>query len=238
MPAGNADSERGDATRVQIENVASADEDGLHAVSDLHMELLDFGPLAGLGPRFIREIGYRLHIDDDLLQVALCRVDGEPAGFVSYTARSISFHRQSLGAHWPRVCWILFLSLAADPRRLAKLVRALRVVVSRRKEQRRGSDPMGEVVSIAVRQKFLSNKIVDAQGRRLSVALIEYARERLREQGVDEMRMLVDADNKLALFMYHGLGARMESYEQAGEPMVEVWFDLQAGGRDAAPTGS
>lgn len=225
---------RRESPSVKICNVTSADEEDLRAVSDLHMELLDFGPLAGLGPRFIREIGYRLHIDDDLLKVALCRVDGEPAGFVSYTARSISFHRQSLSAHWPRACRILFLSLATDPRRLGKLVRALRVVVSRRQEQRRGSDPMGEVVSIAVRRKFLGNTVVDAKGRRLSVALVEHARDRLREQGVNEMRMLVDADNKLALFMYHGLGARMQPYQQAGEPMVEVWFDLQRGSASSA----
>ena len=211
---------------ITIHPVTSKDEVDLRAVADLHMELLDFGPLAGLGPRFIREIGYRLHIDDGLLQVALCRVDGEPAGFVSYTSRSISFHRQSLGSHLFRVCWVLFLSLAADPRRLAKLLRALKVVASRRNEQRRGSDPMGEVVSIAVRREYLGKRYVDDKGQRISISLVDYARSRLREQGVDQMRMLVDADNKLALFMYHGLGARMEPYEQAGEPMVEVWFEL------------
>ncbi len=41
------------------------------------------------------------------------------------------------------------------------------------------------------------------------------------------MRMLVDADNKAPLFLYHKMGASFDDYQQAGEPMVQVWFDLE-----------
>lgn len=214
--------------RFTITDVDIQDVDGIECVAGLHMELLDFGPLAGLGHRFIRDIGYKLHMEDGLLNVALCRVDGIPAGFVSYTARSLSFHRQSLKSHLFRVCWVLTLSLLRKPARVVNLVRVVKVMFSRRTEQRRGEDPLGEVVSIAVRRKFLGGEYVNEKNQRISAALVDYARERLASDDVDQMRMLVDADNKGALFMYHGLGARMDAYEQGGEPMVEVWFDLSS----------
>lgn len=215
-----------DSTLLRVSDVSADDDTGLADVVELHMDLLDFGPMAGLGTRFIREAGYRLHMVDGLLQVALCRVDSRPAGFIAYTARSISFHRQSLGAHWLKVSWILLLSLLEDPRRFVKLVRALKVIASRRRENERGSDPLGEIVAIAVRREYLRGALRDPEGKRLSASLVAYAQRELGQLGVDRMRMLVDADNKGALFLYHGLGARMEAYEQAGEPMVEVWFDL------------
>lgn len=40
------------------------------------------------------------------------------------------------------------------------------------------------------------------------------------------MRALVDAPNKAALMLYHTLGASFQEYDQAGEPMVEVWLEL------------
>jgi len=212
----------------EIVEVHPDDEQALSEVAAMHMELLDFGPMAGLGLRFIRDVGYRLHLEDGLLSVAICRVAGEPAGFVAYTDRSVSFHRSSLGRHFLKVSWILMLSLLADPRRIVKLVRALKVVGSRRSEQQRFADPLGEVVAIAVLRKFLSRNYADENGKRMSESLVVYAQKRLRTRGVDSMRMLVDADNKGALFFYHGMGARLDAYEQAGEPMVEVWFDLAA----------
>ena len=223
--------------RPRIVEVAVDDEQMLAYVVRLHMELLDFGPMAGLGERFIREVGYKLHMKDGLMKAALCLVGEQPAGFVVYTSRSISFHRQSLSAHLLRVLWVLTLSLVEDPRRIVKLLRAVRVIASRRRENRRGSDPMGEVIAIAVRREYLSKQYVDENGRRPSVSLVAYAQKELLEMGVDEMRMLVDADNKSALFLYHGLGARLEGYEQAGEPMVEVWFDLRSpnGGTQGLP---
>jgi len=46
--------------------------------------------------------------------------------------------------------------------------------------------------------------------------------------GVDRVRMVVEAHNKPALLFYHRLGGRgFEPYEHAGEPMVQVWFDVR-----------
>ena len=185
--------------------------------------------MAKLGELFIREICYGVHLRDGLLETALYEVEGEPAGFVAYTPRSITFHRQGLEKHWFYASWITLISLLQDPRRLLHLLRALRVVFSRRTEHEREQDPLGEVVCMAVRRQYLTSDFVGRTGLRISRELVAHASDRLRRDGVDKMRMLVDVWNKSVLFLYHSLGAHFESYTQAGEPMVQVWFDLTGG---------
>jgi ribosomal protein S18 acetylase RimI-like enzyme len=210
-----------------LRHVPADDARGLDAIADLHMELLDYGPMAGLGWRFVRDICYQAHMHDDLLRVTLVTVNGEPAGFVAYTSLSISFHRSGLAQHWFRAGTVLAHSLLVRPARILKLARALKVLWSRRGETVLGFDPLGEVVCVAVRKKFLAPSFVRASGIRLSQHLIDHAREQLIKAGAKRMRMIVDADNKPVLMLYHLMGAHFEPYQQAGEPRVHVWFDLE-----------
>jgi hypothetical protein len=217
------------AGAVGLVEVAPTDSESLNAVADLHMELLSFGPMAGLGRRFVRDVCYASHVEGGMLRVALARVGGEPAGFIAYTSHSIGFHRSGLKKHWLRAGTVLLGSLIADPRRLAKLLRAVRVLISRRGEAVLGEDPLGEVVCVAVRKQFLAPAFVRQSGVRLSEWLIRYAQEQLGLLRVSRMRMIVDADNKPVLMLYHLMGAHFEPYEQAGEPRVHVWFDISTG---------
>ena len=211
----------------RIREIACNDREVMDRVADLHIELLGFGPMAALGRRFIRDACYVNNMLDGQLRVAVYEIDDEIGGFVAYTDRSISFHRSSLKKHWFKTGMTLLVSLLEDPRRIAALWRALAVLGSRRSEQERvGVDPMGEVVCIAVQPGYLKPEFRNESGSRPGDALVAYAAQRLKELGVDEMRMIVDTDNKAVLFMYRALGARFESYEQAGEPQVQVWFDV------------
>lgn len=221
--------DKGSPTSHQIREIEPHDEDGLVTIAQLHMELLDYGPMAGLGELFIRKIGYRMHLADGLLKVALSEVEGHPAGFIAYTSRSISFHRTALRRHWPYVTWIASLSVLRDPRRLGRLLRAIRVLLSRRAEKDLGEDPLGEIVAIAVRRVYCSPAFIQQTRHRVGAALVAHACSMLRGTGVSKVRMLVNADNQAALLFYHSLGARLGPYEQAGEPMVQGWFDLARG---------
>ena len=197
----------------------------LAKVAALHMELLWFGPIAGLGEYFIREIGYGVHLRDGTLQVFLCEVGDEPAGFIAYTDRSVSFHRKSLASHFLRTVCALLASILKDPSVLKRLMPAVRMMLSRRGEQSRYQDPLGEVVAIAVRPEFLEAPIVERLGCRLSEELLVHAAVALHDQGHARMRGIVDADNKAPLFFYRMLGARLEPYQQGGKPQVQFWFD-------------
>jgi ribosomal protein S18 acetylase RimI-like enzyme len=201
----------------------------LEKIAAMHMELLDFGPMAGLGEEFVREICYAALMRERVLQTAIAEVDGEAAGFVAYTPVSLAFHRSGLRRHWLRAGWYVLRSLARDPRRLPKLVTALRVVFSRRAELAPLTEPLGEIVCVAVRSPFLAPRFVRQAGVHISEALIRYAAGQLRAADVRRMRMLVDADNRPVLMLYHRLGARFEPYEQAGKPQVQVWFDIATG---------
>ncbi len=213
--------------QASLREILPGDQQGLDTIAALHMELLNFGPMAALGARFIRDVCYRPHIEEELFRTALYEVDGEAAGFVAYTAKSISFHRESLGRHALQSTWILVSSILEDPSRLGGLARATRVVASRRGELKLGRDPMGEVVCIAVRPKFLAPKFVRRTGLRISEALIRHAAAYLQRSGVPTMRMVVDVENKPVMFLYHRLGARFEDYSQGGAKVTHVWFDLK-----------
>jgi hypothetical protein len=212
----------------RIREISFSDQADMDAVADMHIELLGFGPMAGLGRRFIKDACYANNMRDGQLQVAIYEIDEQPAGFIAYTDRSISFHRTSLRKHWVRTIYTLSLSILEDPRRLAALVRALAVLGSRRAEQSVvGNDPMGEVVCVAAKPMYLTAEYRLKNGLRPAESLIVYAADNLLKRNVDEMRMLVDADNKAVLFLYRSLGAKFERYDQAGEPMIQVWFGLE-----------
>ena len=219
---------------VSFREIAAGDQAGLEVIGSLHMELLGYGPMAGLGERFVREICYRAHMRDELLRVTLATVDGRPAGFVAYTPYSATFHRSGLSRHLLRAGFETALAVASRPSRLIRLLRALKVLGSRRAENQRVDDSMGEVVCIAVRPDYLKPAFARASGVRLSEALVSLSAAYLRRAGRERMRMLVDADNRPVLMLYHLLGAHFTPYSLGGEPMVEVDFDL-AQGRLAGP---
>ena len=202
------------------------DSADLRKVSAMHMQLLDWGPMAGLGETFVRKACYAMHMRDGTLQCALYEVEGEPAGFVAYTDRSVGFHREGLRKHWMYAGLSLAESLLEDPRRSLALVRALRVVASRRGEADEHSDPLGEIVCLAVKPEYLKPDFIRKRGIHVSEELIRYAGRRLRVRGVTRMRAHTDAFNKAVLFLYHRLGATFAPFVQAGESMIAVWFDL------------
>jgi len=210
----------------RLRTIKPGDQEDLATIAQLHMALLHFGPMSGLGKLFVREICYGVHLQDGLLRVGLYEINERPVGFVAYTSRSITFHRKALRSHWLYATWVLVISIVVDPRRLPRLLRALRVVFSRRAEQNLEQDPLGEIVAIGVLPDYLTPEFVRRTGLQVSEELVVHVLSYFQQKGLRRMRMIVEADNKPALLFYHRLGARFEDYEQAGEPQVQLWFDL------------
>src|SRR5437870_7661476 len=183
--------------------------------------------MARLGEMFLRRFCYGVLLRDDLMRAALFEVDGRQAGFVAYTSGSITFHREAVRRHWAYVAWLIALSMVHDPRLVARVLKAVRLMFSRRAELDLGRDPLGEVLAIGVLPEYLSPEFVRRTGVRIGDELVAHAAAALRRAGVDRMRMVVEARNKPALLFYHRLGGRFETYEHAAEPMMHVWFDLK-----------
>src|SRR5437867_4286791 len=172
--------------------------------------------MARLGELFLRRFCYGVLLRDDRMRAALFEVDGRPAGFVAYTSRSITFHREAVGRHWAYVAWLIALSVVCDPRLVARLLRALRLMFSRRAELHLGRDPLGEVLAIGVLPAYLTPEFVRRTSLRIGEELIAHLVAYFRRVGVDRMRMVVEAHNKAALLFYHRLGGSFEPYEHAG----------------------
>jgi SAM-dependent methyltransferase len=226
---------KGAAMTVTIDTVAPASREEIAMVARLHMELLRHGPMARLGVRFLERFCYGVLLEEGLLHAALCRVDGEPAGFISYTPRSIQFHREVIRRRWLGAARAFGQSLLHEPAVLLRLPKALRLMADRRREIELASDPLGEVVSIGVLRRFATARVAGAGTPPLSEALILHAAAYLRRAGATRLRMIVEARNKPTLLLYHRLGAGFQPYQQMGEPMVHVWFDLAQSFPEAKP---
>lgn len=215
------------APGIRIRRITSSDDADLAHVSEMHMELLHFGPMAGLGESFVREVCYRSLLRAGVLSVAILEVDAQPAGFVAYTSNSYDFHRLGMRSSWFVAATELLKACIRQWRHLGRIFRAVGVLLSRRQEQQPEPGANGEVVCVAVRPEYLRPAFARSRRFRASEGLIRYAAAQLSDRYVSSMRMLVDAENKAVLLLYHSLGARFEPYEQAGEEMVQVWFDVQ-----------
>ena len=212
--------------RHSVREVDPRCQQDVHELTRLHMLLLGHGPMAQLGEFFLRRFCYTVLIKEGLMRAALFEVEGRSAGFVAYTPWSITFHRRAIAKHWLYVGFLVAVSFLRDPRLLRRLVKAMKLMVSRRSEVALGRDPQGEIVAIGVLSEFRSPRFLRETGLRISEALVAYAVSYFRRAGIGEMRMIVEATNKPTLFLYHSLGARFEPYEQMGEPMIHVRFDL------------
>jgi len=214
--------------RSRLREIDPANRHDVAAITALHLALLGHGPMARLGELFLRRFCYGVLLRDGLMRAALFEVDGRPAGFVAYTSRSITFHREAIRRHWAYVACLIALSVVRDPRLVTRLLKAARLMFSRRAELDLGRDPLGEVLAIGVLPEYRTAEFLQRTGLRVGEELLAHVMCYFRSVGVDRVRMVVEAHNKPALFFYHRLGGRgFEPYEHAGEPMVQVWFDVR-----------
>ncbi len=197
-------------------------------IARLHKELLDFGPMARLGERFLRDFCYTTLLRDGLMRAVLCEVQQEPAGFVVYTSRAHTFHRTAMRNHLLQVMWLGLLSAMDDDRPVARLMEAGQAMLARRSEPPTEKDPSAEVLAIAVKPQFSNPAFVRTSGARLSELLVRHCAVAFRGEGLKRMRMIVDADNRAALLFYSALGAQLEPYTGAARPSMVVWFDIAA----------
>jgi len=212
----------------EIREVAPDNRRDIATVAKLHMALFrDMGPMAQLGELFVRDYCYGALIQSGLTRAAIYEVDGQPAGMIAYTDRSISFHRSAIRKHWFYIGWLLVRSLFRTPSTVVRLPRAMRLMLSRRAEERViGEDPLAEVLAVGVLPQYRSAQFVRQTGLRIGDELQEYVIDFFRRTGLETVRMVVDAVNTPALLFWHRVGGRFEPYEHGGVPSVQIWLDL------------
>lgn len=225
-PESTGGNESGEPSMFRIRQITPSDAEALDIIAALHMELLPFGPMAQFGERFIREICYAAPMHDGVEHLALIEIEGQPAGFIAYTDRAQIFHSSVFRKHFIQVGWIVGVSLLQQPRRLLRLPRALRVVLSRDELPDTSKNTEAEVTAFGVRPEFLTPAFVRRTGLRVASLLMDHAFDHFRSVGLSSVRMVVDADNRHALLFYHALGATLTPCIYGGVPSMLVSMDI------------
>lgn len=207
-----------------IEAVGGGDRESLAAVARLHVDLLPHG-LGLLGPRFVLEFLYKPGLQQGKLHVGLARVDGIPAGFVTFTTCPEAYAGGGLDKQLPRATAALTSSALHDPR----VVGAAWKVVRRSGERSPGAieTAEAEVLAFGVQPEFRSGPFIRATGIRLSRALFDHAADRLVATGYHTVQANVEADNLPTLQFYRFLGGRFIEMPQ-GHALQRVIVDLDA----------
>lgn len=215
-------------THFRIRQVNAADAVGIDFTTELHMDLLGFGPMARFGDRVIRETIYVSALQDGLLEVAVAEVDGRPAGFIAYTLKLHDFHSRLIRDHLLKTVGVMALALITNPIRLRHVPRALKVIFSRNELPGSAENIKTEVVCFGVRPEYLTPAFVKETGLRIGMRLLDHAFAYFRQNGFDRTRMIVDADNTRALLFYQSLGAELTACVFGGIPSYIVQIDLDA----------
>lgn len=207
-----------------IESADHEDRDAIDAVARMHVDLLPHG-LGQLGPRFVRDFLYVPGLRRGELQVGLARVDGVPAGFVTFTTSPDAYAGGGLAAQLPQAVVALTSSAIRDPR----VVGAAWRVVRRSSERSPGTIETAdsEILAFGVRPEFRSGPFVRATGIRLSRALFDHAAERLVGLGHHTVQANVEADNLPTLQFYRFLGGRFVEMP-VGHALQRVIVDMDA----------
>lgn len=193
-------------------------------LAELHAALLPDSPLARMGRRFTEDFYYRLLPRLGLIFGAVAYVDADPAGFVAATDDSAGFMKTAVRRAGPQLLITLGRTLISRPSEFGPMVEAWRAF--RCRPGTRASPVRGEILSLGVVPRYREPGFVRASGLRISLDLVSYAVQQLRDRGLREILALVATENTAAKLLYKGLGWALETpdpREWPRRPAAFVW---------------
>jgi len=210
-----------------IREIEPGDATTLERISALHVELLSFGPVAGLGVRVTEAVAYRMPLVEGLLRVAVYESDGQLGGFISFTSDSQSLLGKLLRSRGWAVVGRIAWSVVQSPVRILRIPGILRAAIARTPPVPDALGRLAEVTSLAVRPEFADVHFVRAHRLRVAEELLRYAMDALGAEGATHVRGIIDADNRAVQILYGRFGAEFRNFRQGGRPMVEVLLALK-----------
>ncbi|MDH4260408.1 MAG: GNAT family N-acetyltransferase [Gammaproteobacteria bacterium] len=191
--------------------------DDATTLARLHLALVGYGPVAGLGRGFLARFCYSKLVKEGLMRAAIAEVAGEAAGLVAYTARAATFHHKAIRSYPFSAALSLCLSVITDPRVILGVFKALRLMFARQSDaDRLIADPCAEILTFGVLPAYRDREFVRATGLKISERLVQHAVDYFQGIGLTEVQAVVYATNRPTLMFYRMLGASIESFVQAG----------------------
>ncbi|HEY7503906.1 MAG TPA: hypothetical protein VH700_07365 [Gemmatimonadales bacterium] len=210
----------------RFRDVTPSDPEAAARAARLHRELFaDIGLIAQLGEHLLEHFAYTVLIRDGLMKATVFEVNGEPAGLAAYTTDSKAAHSAVL--RYPGLLLReTLISVARDPRILAGVPGAMRLLLHRKHERVEGNVPVAEMLALGVLPQFRSPAFIRDSGLRIADLLLNHALAEFKRAGFREARGVVLADNLPALMFFRMRASRVEPYPNAEKPSYQVWFDV------------
>jgi ribosomal protein S18 acetylase RimI-like enzyme len=197
-------------------------------LASLHQQLLGHSPLVLMGPEFMRQFYYSILPEHGLITGAVAYVDDEPAGFIVATGDPEGFMSAAVRRFWLRLCWIMFRSVLASPRRVLAIKEAY-TIQGNVQTQSFGPE-VGELLSFGVLPQFRSRSFVKRTSLHIGADLLRRAVEQLSAAGKTRIRAVVDKGNLEAKFFYRSQGWRVGLADVQGwsVPTMEFLLDCDS----------
>ena len=194
----------------------------------MHAREIPYGDVAVFGSEFLRDFYHGVLLDDADFVSAAFVVDGEVAGFASFTRDWAAIRRRAVRRHALLLAWLLAKACLRHPRRLVQLIRLVRSAPVRSES---GSPPPRAVaLSLAVTERFRTPEFFQRTGLRIGRALYLYIGATLYRMGERRAGGETRSDNVLAQATLRSLGWRVVGSAGPGRDLDWVW-DLDEAAR-------
>ena len=193
-------------------------------LSTLHSKLIPHSPVALLGEYFMEKFYYKVLPAMGLITCIVVYINNKPAGFISLTNDSSGFMKNAIKQKWMILITVLVISLIKEPKRIFAMWEAIQIMSNLPESAKR--ECSGELLSLGILPEYRNIKMKDSRTN-LATELVSRAVSILKTQGCKEIRVVVDHDNKVAQFFYHGLGWKLGEEKIKGWRTPSIEFVLQ-----------
>jgi len=207
-----------------IKRLDPQDSVDVESAARLHRELLPSSPVPRLGQAFMCRFYYRKLIEDGLICCDLYYDHGKAVGFIVYTKHASDFMARGLRRHWLYLSVLMAAAVLRRPTRIGVILSLLGI--SRTLKESSGNSTWGELLSLGVIPECRNSQYVRRTGRRISLELVEQAKEYFRAEHVSGFRGMVEARNRETLLFYHALGCEFQQVPGRRGETIQVIYQL------------
>ena len=158
-----------------------------------------------------------------LVKVSLIRCDcyqydTQLVGFIGYTDDPDGFLRTGIMNNLPIFCFLVFIAFLNNPMKFVQLIKAFQL----ERAIKTNRDGEGAILSFGVLPEYRNRKFVNDTGLQISNELFEYAVEFFKQNEIRKIRLLIEPDNREAIFFYMQYGCKFEKIHSLGRTLIKA----------------
>ena len=198
------------------------DKTRVKKIACIHQKLLPNSPVVGLGTIFMEMFYYSLLIKSSLIVCDYYQHDDDIAGFIAYTTDPDNFMKKGIKKHFVKFCFILSRILIRDPRKINHLFSGSQL------EQALKSDINNEaaILSFGVLPKYRTRRFINKTKAHISNELFEHSVNYLSKKKCHQIRLLIEQDNREAIFFYMQYGCTFKEIRNLGRTLVQATYHI------------